>query len=334
MSDADEIWALVTCLVLNCDAGTKATLRLLSKPIGDAVFAATASLSWPKPFQKPIVAEDLRVLAKCPCLIKLRAWNLDLKHLLTVSAAHLGRLKKFESRCSRGDLEPLAALTGLRCLDVASFSSTTGKAMDLGALSTLQALQSLNISSCKSVTSLAALAHLAALQNLDISSCSNVTSLAPLAALRALRSINARCTAVADLGPLAHLAALQSIDISMCKSVTSLVPLSALHALQSIDISLCHDVTSLAPLSALHALQSINANETRVSDLGPLAGLGRLRQLRCVRTEVSNLAPLAALTELRQLWCVGCRVEQNTALRPLRHLMKMHGLSVFLLDHK
>jgi Leucine-rich repeat (LRR) protein len=109
-----------------------------------------------------------------------------------------------------------ASASALRSLKLGCAMTDTGVA----SLSSLTALQSLDMSGCRAVTDtgVASLSSLTALQSLDMSGCRAVTDtgVASLSSLTALQSLNLRnCSAVTDTGvaSLSSLTALQSLHL-------------------------------------------------------------------------------------------------------------------------
>lgn len=249
-------------------------------------------------------------------------------------ALDLGDLALEEVPPSLGGLTSLETLslgrsrvTGAGGFDL-DFSRTSGKFEDLGPLSSLTSLQTLDLSWCEGVSELGPLSGLTALRSLDLSGCKRVSDLGPLASLGALESLSLIvCRAVSALGPLSGLAALKSLSLTLCAAVSDLGPLSGLTALQSLELSGCRGVSDLGPLSNLTALQSLHLTECGVTELWPLSGLTALQSVDLSGCEgVSDLGPLAGLTALRSLCLNSC-----TAVTDLSLVIDLDALEILWL---
>lgn len=193
-------------------------------------------------------ALDLGDLALCELPASLR----DLPHLKEL---YLG-LRKFTPEGAEWDvareppelrnLLPLSSLQGLQSLDL----SECAHVQDLTPLEGLAGLKHLDLRFCPGVTDLAPIAHLPGLQRLNLWR-TGVTDLAPLEGLSGLRSLYLWSTRVTDLAPLARLAGLQAIDLRECRDVPDLAPLAGLAGLQSLDLYGCPTAISKQLLRVL-----------------------------------------------------------------------------------
>ena len=152
---------------------------------------------------------------------------------------------------------------------------------DLGPLSGLAALTSLDLGGSRGLSDLSPLSGLAALTALKLSGCVGVSDLGPLSAGCPDRPGLGGCVGVSDLGPLSGLAYLTSLDLRNCVR-GDLSPLSGLVA---------KDLPEPAALRARARPRSA---------VGPgrpdLPGLGGCRGL----SDLAPLSGLAALTSLDQ----------------------------------
>ena len=248
-------------------------------------------------------------------------------------------------------------LSSLSGLDAARLAEATfwqcAKLTDLGPLTGLKSLASLNLSMSDSLKSLQ-LADLPSLSSLDVRSCYRLKSLEltdlpslssldlghcgllkplELAGLPSLTSLDlSHCEGRRDLGPLSDLKSLTSLDLSFCEKLTDLSPLSELPSLSSLDLGGCGRLTDLSPLSGLSSLTSLSLSYcSALTDLGPLSDLRSLSSLNVSGCEqLTDLSPLSGLKSLSSLDLSGCG--QLTDLSPLSELQSLDSLDVSGVD--
>ena len=75
---------------------------------------------------------------------------------------------------------------------------------DLGMISALKEIQTLNLASCKALSDINALSNLKNLKELDMSACKSVTDISVLASLRELETVMITGASLIDLNPLKH----------------------------------------------------------------------------------------------------------------------------------
>jgi Leucine-rich repeat (LRR) protein len=219
---------------------------------------------------------------------------------------------------------------------------------DLGPLSGLKALTSLELRRCEKLTDLRPLASLASLATLDLSGCDVLDNLAPLRALRSLTNLSlSGCKELTDLGPLRELTSLQSLDLSGCDLLKDLEPLSGLRSLRQLVMSGCGQLdrevagwileesgvaliplTDLSALSGLKSLSSLDLGSFReLTDLAPLSGLKALASLGLSDCEkLTDLRPLSGLASLASLDLSRCY--ELTDLGPLSGLSSLSSLGL------
>lgn len=170
------------------------------------------------------------------------------------------------------------------------------RATDLGPLLTLKGLETLSLSSWKSLTDLRPLGKLVGLTKL----------LLPF------------CESVSDLGPLATLTELTDLELTACKSVSDLKPLGALRKLTALGMPSCGSISDLEPLRTLTALEVLHLMRCRsVSDLSPLLDLPRLHALDIKDTAVSLPDDLRSSTDASAILAWYREDKLATGKRPL-----------------
>ncbi len=140
-------------------------------------------------------------------------------------------------------------------------------------------LKSLDLRSCRALTSLNGIEQLTALTSLNVRRCNALTSLDSINKLTALTSLNvSHCNALTSLDGINKLTALTSLDVSWCDALTSLDGINELTALTSLNVSHCNALTSLDGINKLTALTSLD-----VSGCNALTSLSGIEQLTVLR---------------------------------------------------
>ncbi len=238
-------------------------------------------------------------------------------------------LKRHSTSRSFNNLRPLTGLAALQFLDVSGCKHITS----LEPIAGLTALQWLNVSYCEQLTTLGPIAGLTALQSLTVVSCDQLTSLDPINGLTALRSLYVSyCNQLTSLDPIAGLTALQSLNVSSWDQLTSLEPIAGLTALQSLDVNECWQLTSLEPIAGLTTLQWLDVSYCyQLTSLDPIAGLTALQSLCVIGCgQITSFDPITGLTALQSLNVSSC--DQLTSLDPIAGLIALQSLDVSSCD--
>ena len=228
------------------------------------------------------------------CLRKARAlshflfrlYRVESLERLGVSATGIRRLKLSSYKITDANLQALSSLVALETLDLGGCC----RIIDLQALAPLVVLKTLNLAGCTSIIGLQALAPLVALETLNLDFCDKITDadLKALTPLVALKTLNlCYCDKITDVGlqALARLVALQALNLAGCRQITDgdLEELAPLLVLKKLNLSCCDNITdaglqALAPLQALQALDLDYCNE--ISDRGLRLALAPLKALQ------------------------------------------------------
>jgi hypothetical protein len=142
---------------------------------------------------------------------------------------------------------------------------------------------------------------LAALDSLDLSGLREITSLAPLTTLHRLEILILANGSLQDVSPLREMVRLRKLNLSG-NPVADFTPLSYLPGLKSLDISNTA-IVKLDALETLNSLEYLNCSGTQIKKLDPVSGMTRLKKLECYNTGINNLKPLIGLVNLKQLVC-------------------------------
>jgi hypothetical protein len=248
------------------------------------------------------------------------------------------------------DVSPLAGLTGLRRLNLRISGAANLETLDgLAAMEEFDAMscpsgmppfaaaRGMKTAGLPRLTSDAQLAAFCrahpGLETLRVSYCGMITTLAPAESLRSVRTLSAdNCGSLSDVSAVAGMHALESVSLESCGLVGDIAPLLRLRRLReaalppgltdghldafcracpriaSLSLKRCRRITDLAPVGRLVSLTSLELKDCRgLTDLKPLHGLQRLVALDLRECPGIPAAEVDAL--LRDL--PGCRVRQR-----------------------
>ncbi|MEY2881929.1 MAG: hypothetical protein RLZZ15_4309 [Verrucomicrobiota bacterium] len=215
--------------------------------------------------------------------------------------------------CELADLAPLAALRGLRRLELRDDGLT-----DFDALSGLPALEKLDLRLGAPWPELRAIATLPALRELNFAG--NLLAWREVAALPGVEQARFEChlhgTPLRDLRDLPAMPRLRRLKVAGSAQLRGADRYPQLRALE-----IAGPFADLAPLAGLPDLLDLSLRGERFFDLAPLAGLPRLRRLTLDRERGLDLTPLADCPRLCDVRAPRCRVlgtelgSLNAALR-------------------
>ncbi|CAN1158601.1 Disease resistance protein L6 [Linum perenne] len=176
------------------------------------------------------------------------------------------------------------------------------------SLVNLTKLQELSIKKCRQLAEVMGLERLEALRSLSMTYCSSITKFPDLSALTNLKTLDITgCTGLIEVMGIGRLESLRKLNMSCCGSVKELPDLSGLRNMISLDISECNqlkEVTGIGSLELLEVLGMINC--TSIKKLPDLSGCKRLDQDEKVNAAAAyNLIPLSSVEELPDLSGLG-----------------------------
>lgn len=239
--------------------------------------------------------DDLGPLAGMTSLEELIADYIELPEF--VASPSWTGLRKLSIRRARVLPEALAALPDLEALDVERTDLT-----DFSFLRSMTRLRELNVE-YTAFADLGLLSHLHGLESLNIWDTSAHHGLEHLASLP-LRRLRIAAKGFLDISPLANLTGLRDLDIWVEKMAgvgDSLQKLQELERLQIAGGSSVKKAADLGFLRALPRLKSLELHLGPVKDIGPIAGLSELERLFISASAVEVWAPLAPLKRLKSL---------------------------------
>jgi Leucine-rich repeat (LRR) protein len=240
---------------------------------------------------------ELRVLnlSGCTCVTKVGCLG-QLSRLVVLNLAGT----TVDGPASFADL---ANCTGLQELDL---SECTHLASVTELVPRLTKLHTLNLSLTGiGDDSVAALGvALKDLETLQLSGCPRVTSVAALESLPLLQRLNISATRVTDVAPLARCPQLWDLSVCSCAALTSLQPLAHAHTLQRLDASNTPVTSASFEVEwECAALEELDVHECRQLQGVKLGVLRKLTSLRRVNAESSGFddSAVAALAECENL---------------------------------
>ena len=189
--------------------------------------------------------------------------------------AQLPKLRRLDIRgCERvTDLAPLGQMASLQRLLV-----DVRRAKDMVALSTASGLTHLDVTCKGKALRLSELYSLEALESLRLTSFQDAGALPWVAELPQLRELHVIDCGVQRLDSLKGSDRLEVLRLWGCRSLDSLEGVEDLKALREVDLWGCPGVKDLSPLRALPNLQVLRISQC--PEAGGLAALGRMPALR------------------------------------------------------
>jgi Leucine-rich repeat (LRR) protein len=220
------------------------------------------------------------------------------------------------------ELPPLSSLTALQTLELDHCPGLE----QLPPLDPLTALQTLQVTGLWHLLQVPPLATLTALQTLQLAHCEELQTLPPLDTLTALQTLVLSGFSLQRIPPVANLTALQLLSVDGCLELKELPPLDNLTALHTLKLFHCEMLHPIPPLDTLTALQTLYLEGCRnLQELPPLNSLTGLQTLdlgHCRR--LLNLPSLEKLTALTKLNLSGSH--QLELLPPLGTLTALQTL--------
>jgi len=160
--------------------------------------------------------KDLRSLFHLPALSVLELSDASGLSDITVLGKLTGLTKLTLAGVRTKNLGPLSTLSHLTTLDL----SGSGEVSDISPLRSLTALKGLTLTGCPKVSELKSLVDLRELTTLGCAGCIGITDVTPLKSLPKLTTLNlADCTELVDIAPLAQCAKLRQLDLRRCEKV-------------------------------------------------------------------------------------------------------------------
>ena len=185
-------------------------------------------------------------------------------------------------------------------------------------------LKKLDISLCNSLTDISALSILLSIETLVLSSNKSLLDLKGLEDLKSLKELYlSDCDNLSDVSPLRSLTSLETLNLNSNKSLRDLKGLEGLNSLKELYLSSCDNLSDVSPLRSLTSLEMLNLYDNKsLRDLKGLEDLKSLKDLNLGSCEnLSDVSPLRSLTSLETL-----NLYSNKSLRDLKGLEDLKSL--------
>ena len=255
----------------------------LQKPIDAIIFEKNTNLQELLLYNTPITNTDalkiltsLQKISLSSCAVSSLAF---LEFTTEVTELNLdGNNHTFENYSALNTLQKLETLS------IQTNSQATNE--NLGVLKNFSNLQSLNISGCEHITSLAYLSNNKALKDVTANNCIELTNIQDLAALPNLRNLSFESTPITNISSISNKKKLRDVTISKTK------------------------VTDISPLATCTALSILNISYTNITNIEALAQLEDLRKLDVSYTPISSSAQITKIQGLRYINISGTKITQ------------------------
>ncbi|CAN1158534.1 Disease resistance protein L6 [Linum perenne] len=229
----------------------------------------------------------------------LKLQNCLVLEKLPISLANLTKLQELSiNKCTQlAEVMSVERLEALRSLIMTDCTSIT-KFPDLSALTNLKTLR---ISGCTGLTGVMEIPRLESLKKLDMSGCSSVEEFTGIENLELLEDLEMRnCTSITKFPDLSVLTNLKTLDISRCRGLTEVMGIERLESLIKLNMSGCSSVKKLPNLSGLRNIKLLDISECYL--LKEVMGIERLEQLEeLVITNCSRIKKLPDLSGCKKL---------------------------------
>ena len=213
------------------------------------------------------------------------------------------------------DLGPLSGLTNLETVDLSLSRPIT----DLGPLSGLTNLKTLILNNCRDISDISSLSSLTSLTRLELGD-NNITDVSPLSGLTNLKTLILNHNYISDISSLSSLTSLKFLRLNS-NEIRHVRPLSSLTSLKWLYLGK-NPVTDFRPLLSLQSLSTIDVTLPSIFTDSVLAEAVRTALDLDSGAEITT-TDLATLTELQ--------VRKSSVIRNLVGLDYATGLESLIL---
>ena len=214
-----------------------------------------------------------------------------------------------------------AATDDLKLLDHLTKLSIHGRNLDsLEFLSTMTALEELDLSGCDLPDDLSAIATLPALKKLNLSNCS-ISTISTLSMATGLTHLDVSKNAIGDVSVLTNMPLLSVADLSH-NALKDISCVSALPHLTELNIS--HNlIPSVGSVGVCTLLKKLDITSNLVTDLSPLSALTSLTHFYAGYNQLTDVNVLVSCIGMQEL-----NISHN-ALTDITALSSLVNLEVF-----
>lgn len=242
-------------------------------------------------------------------------------------------------------LDSLSCLSTLESLETLDLSGCRFPSQDLAILASLPSLSSLTLADC-GLSTIADLADAQYLTYLDLNN-NTIRNLEVLTPMTMLKEINLDHNAVTDLTALGSLGNLETLKVSY-NSLTNLEPIGGCLRLTHIEAD-HNQLNTLRGLHTLPSLQHLSVDYNQLTNINRLESCTELTNLSFASNEIVDLSPLKNMTKLQVLdfssnmvellpeWVDGCALTtidgSYNQLANIDGLAKMEHLTHVYMDY-
>lgn len=217
------------------------------------------------------------------------------------------------------DVDTLAGIECFTGLQTLRLNSATVE--DLGPLSGLTALETIEIAFSDSIVDLGPLSGLPNLHTLDVRG-NPIGSFAPLVGVP-LVTLLASDTPPGALPGLGQVTTLEVLHLWNCH-LDDLGELASLVGLTELGLG-DNAIIDITPLAGLTALTDLELRHNQIADLSPLAGMTGLARLSLSGNQIADITPLAGMTAMQELFL---DLNKIAAVTPLADMTALRTLYI------
>ena len=263
---------------------------------------------------------DFSVIARLPKLRSLTLSGTSVSNLAFL-CNHPDLIELKVSNCKKiTDWAPIWSLKKLNRIDLSSNSGI----VDLEMLDCLDSLETLHLTGCASLVSIAKLSGASRLKDIRLSGDLDDDALQPISTITSLRYVDIIGNrSVSNVQFLTACQSLMQVHLHDCVSLKSLDGLSA-DGLLAVSVRGCSNVQRLPQNCSFPELRFVDLGDTAISDLTPLSEAQFLEDISisgCL--QVRDLSPLNGLQWLRYLNLSGL---PETVLQTVHLSRRLHTL--------
>lgn len=204
-------------------------------------------------------------------------------------------------------------------INLKKLSIPDAKSGEFSFLSSLQSLESLEISGITlSTDALSMIAAPVTLQYLSLTDC-GISSIAPLANLQNLVTLNLNNNSIRDLSPLSSMQRLEELYMQY-NAVDNISVISSLPSLKILDLSY-NSLSSVATIGTCVSLTQLDVTHNKLTDISAVGNLKNLTHFAAADNTLTDVSPLSACLRLVDLDISNNTIKDISLLSALEELM-------------
>lgn len=204
-------------------------------------------------------------------------------------------------------------------MNLKSLSIPNAKTKDFSFLSSLQGLESLEISNITlGSEELSMIASPIMLQHLSLTNC-GISTITELSNLQNLTTLNLNNNSIRDLSPLANMQHLEALNMQY-NAVNNIGVVTSLPSLRILDLSY-NSLTTIATIGTCITLEQLDVTHNKLTDISAVGNLKNLTHFAAADNTLTNISPLSACLLLTDLDISNNTVTDISLLSALENLM-------------